>query len=291
MSCSCQRRDPGPIEARRIFSSEARARRFRRKIAHRHPEAVVRKSGARWVVRWKTKSERDPGHKALDKKALWKSIDKDQKAAARAKIRGLQAEMRAAVAARRGGRKAVTEYCSLERQKAREKIATLRESLRAQLREVAQAERALARGSCERARTEPKAEVERLRSKLREERAFLASMRRIQAGQRKAKAARPKTAARIRESESDDEVRANIPPDLVPLFNRVRKMIKPGLRKSRTEAFLEYVEEHPGEEYQGIEDETERMIREHEQALRSGTYRDRSRRRRARVRARRARHR
>ncbi len=54
-------------------------------------------------------------------------------------------------------------------------------------------------------------------------------------------------------SESDDEVRQNIPEHLIPLFNRIRPGIKKCAGKSRTEAFLEYVAEHPGEELQACD--------------------------------------
>lgn len=48
-------------------------------------------------------------------------------------------------------------------------------------------------------------------------------------------------------SETDAEVRRNLPPDHVPLFNRVRGQIVESPYMSRTEAFAEYIEEHPGE--------------------------------------------
>jgi predicted RNA methylase len=54
-------------------------------------------------------------------------------------------------------------------------------------------------------------------------------------------------------SESDDEVRQNIPDHLIPLFNRVRLGIRETGSKSRTEAFLEYAEQHPGEELAAVE--------------------------------------
>ncbi len=57
----------------------------------------------------------------------------------------------------------------------------------------------------------------------------------------------------MRASESDDEVRQNIAPDLVPLFNRVRLGIKKCAGKSRTESFLEYVEEHPHEGAEAVD--------------------------------------
>ena len=47
--------------------------------------------------------------------------------------------------------------------------------------------------------------------------------------------------------ESDEEVRNNIPPELVPTWEVEKRGIKGNPRKSRTEAFLEWVEQHPTE--------------------------------------------
>jgi len=51
--------------------------------------------------------------------------------------------------------------------------------------------------------------------------------------------------AKERKSESDDSVRGNISRDLLPVFNAVREIIKAGPRRTRTEAFLEWVHENP----------------------------------------------
>ncbi len=63
-------------------------------------------------------------------------------------------------------------------------------------------------------------------------------------------------------SESDDEVRQNIAPDLIPLFNRVRTGLKKCKGKSRTESFLEYVEEHPHEGAEAIDIGAEWKLRQ-----------------------------
>lgn len=65
-----------------------------------------------------------------------------------------------------------------------------------------------------------------------------------------------------RQQESDDAVRGNIPPELVSLFERVKRHIRGGAHMSRTEAFLHYAEEHPGEVLVALEDKTEAMIRD-----------------------------
>lgn len=59
--------------------------------------------------------------------------------------------------------------------------------------------------------------------------------------------------AAMRASESDDEVRQNISVALLPLFNRIRTQIKGTRLQSRTEAFLSYVADHPGEEIEAVD--------------------------------------
>jgi hypothetical protein len=71
-----------------------------------------------------------------------------------------------------------------------------------------------------------------------------------------------------RRAESDDEVRGNLPPEMIGVFEKVRRHIKGSARKTRTEAFLEWAEENPGEVWamQSAEAERDlhRMIAEHE---------------------------
>jgi hypothetical protein len=58
----------------------------------------------------------------------------------------------------------------------------------------------------------------------------------------------PKTrSSSERRQESDDEVRSNIPADLVVVFDKVKAGIKAGPRISRTERFFHWAEENPGE--------------------------------------------
>jgi hypothetical protein len=65
-----------------------------------------------------------------------------------------------------------------------------------------------------------------------------------------------------RQAESDDEVRSNIPPELVALFERVKRGIKASPCMSRTEAFLHYAEENPDDVLVATEDKTDALIRE-----------------------------
>jgi hypothetical protein len=95
-------------------------------------------------------------------------------------------------------------------------------------------------------------------------------MRRIAKGTRARRARRGESSTRERRGESDDEVRANIPEDLIPMFERVKRSIKAGPRISRTERFLQYAEENPREQYEAIEDKTDALVRELERRQRSG---------------------
>lgn len=54
-------------------------------------------------------------------------------------------------------------------------------------------------------------------------------------------------------SETNEEVRQNLAPDEIPIFNRVAASIKGGERVSRTEAFREYLEAHPGEAVEAVD--------------------------------------
>lgn len=204
----------------------------------------------------------------LDKKALMREIDADQRLAAREKLATLRRKIAEAREKARAGRPEVRAYCLAERLKARERIADLREKLREEYRRYAYAERLGARGSCARERRAPRMEIERLRLALESERKFQNEMRVIARGARERRRESRGATLRERRGESDDEVRANIPEDLHPLFERVKRSIKAGPRISRTERFLQYVEEHPRERYEAIDDKTDALVREMERAQR-----------------------
>jgi hypothetical protein len=102
-------------------------------------------------------------------------------------------------------------------------------------------------------------------------------MRRLEAAHSKRKKEAKRLHARVLRSESDDEVRANIPADMRALFERVRRSIRGSGRMTRTEAFLHYAENHPREVIAAIDDlahekirDLERQQREAERAMRRG---------------------
>lgn len=140
-------------------------------------------------------------------------------------------------------------------------IASLRAALRADtLRAKDQRDRMRAEA---RLTSEP---VAAARIKLEAERRYRADMRRIEAAGRASK--RHERAIRKGShhalSQSDDTVRGNIPADLVPLWERVKGRVRGSDRKSRTEAFLQYAEEHPAEVFAVVEARTDAMIADYE---------------------------
>lgn len=115
-----------------------------------------------------------------------------------------------------------------------------------------------ARATCQtralRARDDGTAEIERRRVELERDATFENKMRKVE---------RP-TAARVtrRElgQESDDEVRRDLDPTMVRVFDAVRKHIKGGPRKSRTEAFLQWAEENPDEVFALMQHDADRYL-------------------------------
>jgi hypothetical protein len=169
---------------------------------------------------------------ALDKKKLRREIERARRGAFKARLLELRELINAARVARLEAIKGVKLDCAQKR---------------IDLRQSCQTRAAVAKAS-------GASEVARRRSKLLEERGFEQKMR---------NAERPRTLRSTtgeRRQESDDEVRSNLAPDMVPVFDAVRKHIKGGLRKSRTEAFLQWAEENPGEVYDLMQHDADRYL-------------------------------
>ncbi|HUX77950.1 MAG TPA: hypothetical protein VMY40_15060 [Anaerolineae bacterium] len=97
-----------------------------------------------------------------------------------------------------------------------------------------------------------RAAVLRAQFELDAERGVQSDLRKFRGSQRRAKRSLPKTGkrrasvTRIRRDESDDQVEGNIDPALVPVWREVKDQIRTDFaNKSRTEAFLEWVDENP----------------------------------------------
>lgn len=171
------------------------------------------------------------------------------------KLRALVTNLRAREAtARAEGRAARTEArttCERGRAEARASAAEIRREATAR----AAARRLAAEDACKtgkrRARAETRTRVAAASGERRAARLQFRREREDEGAARKKGLAR--TSASERRAESDDEVRQNIDPSLWPLWRSVKRRIKASPRKSRTEAFLEYVEAHPSEAHEAIE--------------------------------------
>jgi hypothetical protein len=186
---------------------------------------------------------------ALDKKRLAKEIESSRRSALKARLAELSALIKAARAQRREAVKGVQVQCRVAREKLRTVCAR-----RAQAAKLRGAEAVAAR----------KREADEARET---DKLLKSADRRHRVGVVKAR-----SSALERRQESDDEVIRNLPESLVGVFQKMRKHVKGGPRRTRTEAFLEWVEENPGEVYAMQGEQAERdlakLVAEHERATR-----------------------
>jgi hypothetical protein len=217
-----------------------------------------------------------PVAKALDKKWLFRELERDRKKKAREKIANLAEQLREARRRRKMALHEAKERCRAERIAARERARAMRLRVLEELREAMRAERLGARQACTTRLGEArgiKDSILRARAELQAEKKYEADLRRIERANRKRRQEAPRVTRIERQAESDDEVRSSIPPELVALFERVKRGIKASPRMSRTEAFLHYAEENPNEVLAAVDDKTDTLIREleaqHREARRS----------------------
>jgi hypothetical protein len=186
---------------------------------------------------------------ALDKKRLMKEIERERRAALAVRLAELGALIKAARAHRREAVKGVKMQCRVAREKLRTVCAMRAEKAKAR---GAEAIAARAREAAEARETDRL--VKRADSRHR-------------TGVIKAR-----SSSTERRQESDDEVVRNLPAALVGVFDKVRRQVKGSPRRTRTEAFLEWVEENPGEVYamqgQQAERDLAKLIAEHDRATR-----------------------
>jgi hypothetical protein len=202
----------------------------------------------------------------LHRRALMREIERDHRKKARAKLSGLREQLRAARLTRRNALVEATSRCRSERIAVRDR--TRMERLRAldELRKALHAERQAARDTCTVRRADARKAtsdaVQRARGEFDAERKYQEDLKRIERGNHDRHVATRRASGSERRSESDDEVRVNLPAELVALFERVKRGIKTSPRESRTEAFLRYAEEHPDEVLGAIDDKTDAVIRD-----------------------------
>jgi hypothetical protein len=200
-------------------------------------------------------------HKA-QAKALARERRAWEREQAKATLRQLREDLRMARAAHRGRLGEVRQACRADKRAVRDRVVAMRHLARLELGARIRDERAGAVQACHIRHAQAKAEVSSPREKLAEERRYQAELRRIERLYVQKRREVKRASRKERESESDDEVRGNIPPEYIALFERVKGKIHGSERRSRSEAFLEYVESHPGEYLEALEDRTDALVRE-----------------------------
>jgi hypothetical protein len=188
------------------------------------------------------------------KRQLARAADRDRLQAIKRRLRELRH-------ARPERLRAIRGYCRTGRENVREAVKRLRDEVRAELAQRVQAMRDAQRGDCARTRAATKKELDaRIVAAARElgmQRDHMRAEYGRKGGARRVSAAQ---ARRERREESDDEVRRNLPPELLSVWERVRGTIRPSPRRSRTEAFLEWAEENPDAVHAIVYEDVDRQV-------------------------------
>jgi hypothetical protein len=188
------------------------------------------------------------------RRALLADIAAEHLRQEREKLAALRAKIRDVTQRRRTAMETTRTKCKAGALAARARGKARAQQIRIEARTAAQTARReevlKARAVCNarkaRIRSSALSTRDKARSLLESERKFRDEMRRIDAWAAR-KRQSSKTTALERRQESDDEVRSNIPAELAPLFEKVKRSIKGSTRQSRTEDFLNYAAEHPHE--------------------------------------------
>lgn len=182
------------------------------------------------------------GRRELERRAAAELRRRD-----RERLAALRAAIRTAREARRQRIREARELCKSARAKLRARVAAAREALRA-AREALRAAPQTCATNLERARVLEAYNAARdaLAIELAKRSADRARKREERQDARIWNRDRKLSTRAERRAESDDEVRNNLPPELVPLWEQRKGKIKASRLRSRTEAFLEWVHDHPG---------------------------------------------
>jgi hypothetical protein len=214
-----------------------------------------------------------PAQGRKQRRELMKQIAREHRSTQREQLARLRAAIRDAKKLRSEAIQQARSRCRAERlaarARARELIARGLEELRAAARQERDGARAVCMTDLGKAKQFAN-KVQRARAELAAERKYRADMKRIERGNRQKMKHHKRASGRERRAESDDEVRASIPPEFVTLWERVKRKIRGSDRMTRTEAFMHYAEEHPREVLEALEDRTEQVIRELEEQERKG---------------------
>lgn len=220
-----------------------RARRRRRSGGRR---SSSRRSPPRRSV---VPRRRNPEARALDKRELRKEIRREERKRQKAELSRLRSELAVA----RASRRELSKTCR-----------TGGDTLRAERNRV----RALIRtleAECKTLRSEKRQAVQAADERIRAERRY---QKEIRAAEKK----KPeRVSSREKRQESDTEVESNIRPELVSLWRKMKRQFRATPRKSRTEAFEEWIEAHPDVVLEVQQAEADRWLRKTVRAERRAT--------------------
>jgi hypothetical protein len=204
---------------------------------------------------------------ARQRRATRRERERDYKKQGREKLRRLREHLRHAKKHRGKRLRYVIKLCRAARGDLRERAKLTRAKHRAEAQAEIDAAKRAARDACESrkemARQKAIGAAERaalgLAEELRYQRGLAIAVDpdplkrgggRARAGRRRAEAA----------AESEAEVSANLPAELLPVWQAVKRKIKETPRRTRTESFLEWAAEHPGEVQRIIDAEIEKDV-------------------------------
>jgi hypothetical protein len=189
----------------------------------------------------------------------------------RTRIASLRQRLRQALAAKKEHVRAIAATVRAERITLRGRLREGRKRVLLELRAKAHAELEAARQDWQRRKREAKSETNdlaRSRAELAAARAQERALRQIKHAHRADVVAHARGATR---SQTDEEVRALIPRELVPMFDRVKDSVRARAGHTRAEAFLHYAERHPEEAYKLVEPLGEQRIQRTRDELEEAT--------------------
>lgn len=209
-----------------------------------------------------------PAQARRERALLLRDLHRDQRRRFLRRLAELRAEEKAARVGRRVELTHARDRCVTRSEDVqREAAAAYKRAV--ELAKLAKlAARQVARDQCalerQHARDEGAHKIEHAKREREEERRFAAELVRLEKGAKASESERrqrQRTRRGERRAESDDEVRGNLEPELVPLFELLKRTIKGSDRQSRTEAFRQYAEEHQAEVYEAQDREADRALR------------------------------
>lgn len=199
-----------------------------------------------------------------DRKKLLRELKQSERSRHRSKVKALRDEEKRARLDARDQLRQARELCRVNRETARDIANEAYRKARELALEARRAKKRAAAEGCAAAKDYIRRCGEIRQNKARAERheaiRFRAELARIEEANRSRDKANRLVARKARRSESDDAVRSNIPDRLVPLWERVKRTIKSSDRMSRTESFLHYAEENPGEVTDALERAAEKEL-------------------------------